>query len=89
MVTFISKEQFLVEHNKLSPAHLQATLALLTKFQEAKKPLLKDSEWSVDKLRIPFIAWLTSLPEDEKKANAKGKGKKEIFKNYPETHYES
>lgn len=89
MVTLISKEQFLQEHNKLSPANLQATLALLTKFQETKKPLLKDNEWSVDKLRIPFIAWLTSLPESEKKDSKKGKKEKEIFKNYPETHYES
>lgn len=88
MVTFISKEQFLVEHNKLSPANLQATFALLTKFQEAKKPLLKDSEWSVDKLRIPFIAWLASLPEEEKNSK-KGKSEKEKYRNYPETHYES
>lgn len=69
MVTFISKEQFLVEHNKLSPSNLQATMALLTKFQEQKKPLLKDNEWSVDKLRIPFISWLSSLPEKEKQSS--------------------
>ena len=41
-MTLITKEQFLEEHNKLSPAHLQATLALLDRFKEEKKPLLKD-----------------------------------------------
>jgi len=80
----ISKEQFLIEHNKLSPLNLQATFALLTKFQEEKKPLLKDNDWSVDKLRIPLISWLLSLPTEEQE---KGKFKKEkqIFRNYPET----
>jgi hypothetical protein len=87
MITFISKEQFLEEHNKLSPSHLQATLALLTKFQEEKKPLLKDSEWSIDKLRIPFISWMASLPEEEK--SSKKSKAKQIYKNYPETHYEA
>lgn len=87
MVTFISKEQFLVEHNKLSPSNLQATMALLTKFQEQKKPLLKDNEWSVDKLRIPFISWLSSLPEKEKQSAQRQK-EKSAYKNYPETHYE-
>ena len=86
----ISKEQFLEEHNKLSPANLQATLALLNRFKEEKKPLLKDNEWSLEKLRIPFMSWLTTLPESEKKGAKKGKKEKTvIFKNYPETHYES
>lgn len=83
----ISKEQFLIEHNKLSPLNLQATLSLLTRFQEEKKPLLKDDGWSVDKLRIPFISWLLALPLIEKRENKK-RGK-QIFKNYPETHYKS
>lgn len=87
MVNLISKEQFLEEHNKLSPSNLQATLALLNRFKEEKKPLLKDNEWSIDKLRIPFISWMTALPKGEKK-NGKRSTKKEIFRNYPETHYE-
>jgi len=86
-MVFISKEQFLEEHNKLSPSNLRATLALLDRFKEEKKPLLKDNEWSVDKLRIPFISWLTTLPKDDKKTGKKST-KKEIFRNYPETHYE-
>ncbi|MEK7080764.1 MAG: hypothetical protein AAB925_02960 [Patescibacteria group bacterium] len=84
-VIFVSKEQFLEEHNRLSPAHLQATFALLTKFQEEKKPLLKDNGWSVDKMRIPFMSWLISLPSKEKERN-KGKKEKQIYRNYPETH---
>ena len=83
----ISKEQFLEEHNKLSPSNLQATLALLNRFKEEKRPLMKDDSWCLDKLRIPFISWLTALPKDDKH-NRKSRAK-EIFRNYPETHYES
>ena len=79
----ISKEQFLLEHNKLSPVHLQVTLAQLTLFQLAKKPLLKDSQWS-HRLRMPLILWLDTLPKEKKKAARKSK--EEVFKNYPETH---
>jgi len=87
MATFISKEKFLQEHNKLSPSNLQATLAMLNRFREEKKPLMKDDNWCLDKLRIPFIAWLTTMQE---KSNKKGQlsRKKETYKNYPETHYE-
>lgn len=84
----ISKEQFLEEHNRLSPVNLQATFALLTQFQEEKRPLLKDNCWSIDKLRIPFISWLTALPESKKKYCRKSR-KKQTFKNYPETHYKA
>ena len=96
MIDIISKEQFLVEHNRLSPTHLQATFALLARFQKEKRPLLKDAYWS-NKLRIPFIAWLISLPRSgvlveaktlatlpEKKKHIR-KTKKQIYKNYPET----
>jgi hypothetical protein len=88
MAILISKEKFLEEHNKLSPSNLQATLALLTRFQEEKKPLLKDDNWCLDKLRIPFISWLTALQSTEKKLSSRKSQKKEKFKNYPETHYE-
>jgi hypothetical protein len=82
----ISKEQFLEEHNKLSPSNLQATLILLDRFKEEKKPLLKDDGWCLDKLRIPFISWMTTLSEKEKKSG-RISTKKEKYKNYPETHY--
>ena len=89
MATFISKEQFLQEHNKLSPSNLQATLAMLDRFKEEKKPLMKDDSWCLDKLRIPFISWLTAAQgEQDAKGFSKSK-KKEIYRNYPETHYES
>lgn len=89
MQTLISKEKFLEEHNRLSPSHLKATLALLNKFKEEKKPLLKDAEWCLEKHRIPFITWLTSLPKEEEKKEGRLSRAKEVFKNYPETHYES
>ncbi|MEK7658622.1 MAG: hypothetical protein AAB352_02035 [Patescibacteria group bacterium] len=80
----ISKEQFLIEHNKLSPLSLQATLILLTQFKEAKRPLLEDNSWSIDKLRMPFISWLLSLPKVKKNGRKNRRGK-QTFKNYPET----
>lgn len=87
MMILISKEQFLEEHNKLSPLNLQATLTLLNRFREEKRPLMKDDGWCLDKLRIPFISWLTATQEQDKKS-ARKSTKKEIYKNYPETHYE-
>ena len=87
-MVLISKEQFLQEHNKLSPSNLQATMALLDRFKEEKRPLMKDDGWCLDKLRIPFISWLTAMQEPDNKYSRKSR-KKEVFKNYPETHYNS
>lgn len=81
MIEFISKEQFLIDHNRLSPTNLQATFALLTRFQEEKKPLLKDNDWS-HKLRIPFISWLLLLPPEKKKYFRKPT--KQAYKIYPD-----
>jgi len=86
-MVFITKEQFLEEHNKLSPSNMQATMALLNRFREEKKPLMKDNGWCLDKLRIPFMSWLAALPKADAKYARKSR-RKEIFKNYPETHYE-
>ena len=60
------KQQFLLEHNKLSPLNLQATTFLLSRFKIEKASLFKDKNWSIDKLRRPFIFWLTSLTTEEK-----------------------
>ncbi|MBI2450467.1 MAG: hypothetical protein HYV47_02950 [Candidatus Nealsonbacteria bacterium] len=60
------KQQFLSEHNKLSPMALQATTALLSRFRIEKTLLFKDDNWSLDRLRRPFILWLTSLTSQEK-----------------------
>ncbi len=61
------KQQFLLDHNKLSPLTLQATTFLLSRFKTEKATLFKDDNWSIDKLRRPFILWLTSLTTEEKK----------------------
>jgi len=65
------KEQFLQEHNNLSPKNLQANMDLLSRFRIEKASLFKDNDWSLDKLRRPFILWLTfaaSHPLYNKKA---------------------
>jgi len=61
------KQQFLSEHNRLSPPNLQATMAILDRFKTEKAPIFKNNEWSVDKLRRPFIFWLTSFSSEERK----------------------
>ena len=81
----IGKEQFLVEHNRLSPSNLQATPALLTQFQEEKRPLLKDTDWSF-KLRMPLITWLLMIPLVKQEKKYVRRSTKTPFKNYPETH---
>lgn len=75
-----SKEHFLIEHNRLSPFNLQVTSALLTRFQEEERPLLKDTDWSF-KLRMPLILWLGFLPPEKKKYIRKSK--KSVYKIYP------
>jgi hypothetical protein len=61
-----TKEEFLSEHNRLSPLSLQATIPLLSRFRTEKASIFKDDNWSIDKLRRPFILWLTSLPSKER-----------------------
>ena len=91
--TIVSKEQFLIEHNRLSPTNLQATFALLTCFQEEEKPLLKDTDWS-NKLRIPFITWLLTMSAEKKKSAQKitpqrgSEQAKQEYKIYPNSEFE-
>jgi hypothetical protein len=61
-----TKEEFLSEHNRLSSLNLQATMALLSRFRTERASLFKNGNWSIDKLRRPFILWLTSLTSEEK-----------------------
>jgi len=61
-----TKEEFLSEHNRLSSLNLQATIALLSRFKAERASLFKDDNWPIDKLRRPFILWLTSLSPREK-----------------------
>ena len=61
------KQQFLEKHNKLSSPELQANLTMLSHFREDKVSIFKDDNWNLDKLRRPFIMWLTSLSDEKKK----------------------
>ena len=56
-----TKEEFLSEHNRLSPLNLQATMSLLSRFRIERASIFKDNDWPIDKIRRPFILWLTSL----------------------------
>ncbi|MFC1789733.1 hypothetical protein ACFLYY_02015 [Patescibacteria group bacterium] len=69
----LKKEEFLKEHNKLSPSNFKATIPLLSRFRIEKASLFKDDTWSIDKLRRPFIMWLTSLGLGKKNENQKNK----------------
>ncbi|MBI2042382.1 MAG: hypothetical protein HYT21_01335 [Candidatus Nealsonbacteria bacterium] len=60
------KQKFLDEHNKLSPEHLQATNAMLSRFRVERTALFRDNNWSVDRLRRPFILWIMALTATEK-----------------------
>lgn len=62
-----NKQQFLLEHNRLSSLDLQTTMEMLSRFKIEKASLFKDNEWSIDKLRRPFILWLTSFSLKERK----------------------
>ncbi|MCX6758168.1 MAG: hypothetical protein NTX14_00485 [Candidatus Nealsonbacteria bacterium] len=61
-----TKEEFLLEHNRLSPASLLASEEMLSRFRAEKAVVFKDNDWSVEKLRRPFIIWMTSLSIQEK-----------------------
>jgi len=63
----LKKEEFLEEHNRLSPENLKATIPLLSRFKVEKTSLFKNDDWSIDKLRRPFILWLTSLSLNKRK----------------------
>ena len=75
------KQTFLLEHNKLSPVNLQATMPLLSRFRIEKASLFDDDSWSIDKLRRPFILWLTSLSPDKQEDSAK-QGKNNLVKQF-------
>ena len=60
------KQQFVVEHNRLASASLRVTSEMLSRFRIERASLFKDAEWSIDKLRLPFIRWLTSFSEEDR-----------------------
>jgi len=63
-----TKKEFLTEHNKLSPLNFKATMDILARFKAEKPALFKDNDWAINKIRRPFIFWLTSLTKAEKEA---------------------
>jgi hypothetical protein len=58
----MTKKEFLLEHNKLSPNNLKATMKNLSLFKKEKPGLFKDEDddWSIKKVRRSFVFWLTS-----------------------------
>ena len=50
----------------MASSDMQATASMLSHFKIEKESLFKDNNWSIDKLRRPFIFWLTSLTSKEK-----------------------
>lgn len=68
MNNLTKKQHFLSEHNKLSSPDLQATMSMLSRFEIEKASIFKNNDWSLDKLRRPFILWLTS-PDHQKGRN--------------------
>lgn len=67
LMRMTTKSQFLTEHNKLSPPNLKATMDLLTQFKEEKPTVFRTvNGWPIEKIRRPFIFWLTSLSNAKK-----------------------
>ncbi|OGF28639.1 hypothetical protein A2331_04320 [Candidatus Falkowbacteria bacterium RIFOXYB2_FULL_34_18] len=64
-----TKEQFLSEHNRLSPLNLKATMETLSRFKMEKPTLFKSEDWPINKIRRPFIFWLTSMTQIKKGKN--------------------
>ena len=77
----------------MSPASLMATEEMLSRFRTEKASVFKDNDWSVEKLRRPFIIWLTSLSPQEKEQiksmESQGAGQEKVvassasFNSYP------
>jgi len=61
-----TKKQFLIEHNELAPLNLKATIEILNRFRSEKPGLFKDDDWPINKIRRPFIFWLTSMTKAKK-----------------------
>ncbi len=66
-----TKEEFLLEHNKLSPLNLQATTSSLSRFRIEKISLFKSDDWSIDKLNGYFSTKVDSVVNIYEKEIAK------------------
>ena len=70
-----TKEQFLIKHNSLASLGLKATMEMLACFAAEKPALFKSGDCSIEKIRRPFIFWLTSLTNIQKEKMGYGKEK--------------
>ena len=61
-----TKEQFLIKHNSLASLNMRATMGMLICFKAEKPALFKGGDYSIEKIRRPFIFWLTSLSDAQK-----------------------
>jgi hypothetical protein len=64
----MSKQGFLLEHNRLAPVNLQVSTVMLSRFRVEKPSLFKGNDWPIEKLRRPLLLWLTSLSEGERES---------------------
>jgi hypothetical protein len=60
-ISLVNKEQFLIDHNKLSSPEWQATMQELSRFETEKPNLCKSGQWSIEKNRRHFVEWLSCL----------------------------
>jgi len=67
-------EEFLNEHNRLSPSNLQATKEILLRFREEKSTLFAGDDWSLEKIRRPFLEWLGGLHAGSVKCHTRKTG---------------
>jgi hypothetical protein len=69
-VTFLiymtTEKQFLIEHNSMAPPSLKANMEMLSSFKKEKPSLFVDGNCPIEKIRRPFIFWLTSRPNKAK-----------------------
>ncbi len=61
-----TKEQFIAKHNSLASADMRATTEILDCFIAQKPDLFKTGDYAIEKIRRPFIFWLTSLSSANK-----------------------
>jgi len=68
-----TRGQFLIEHNNLSPLNMRATLGMLLFFEIKKPALFISGDYSIEKIRRPFVFWLTSLSDVQRTKMRKSK----------------
>jgi len=49
---------------------------LLSRFKTEKESIFSDDKWLIDKIRRPFVLWLTSLTDEERAEIEKKKHEK-------------